>query len=113
MLCKHLAVEAERAGDGPVFLIDKDPRGLEVEKQFQRMQNEPSHPYLENERGLSPALLGSARFAGQMRTDAMGNAVFPHYDQDGLCGYAIKNKGFHRIRQGRREGAVVLKNGRR
>ena len=26
MLCKHLAVEAERAGDGPVFLIDTDPQ---------------------------------------------------------------------------------------
>jgi chromosome partitioning protein len=27
MLCKHLAVEAERAADGPVFLIDTDPQG--------------------------------------------------------------------------------------
>ena len=26
MLAKHLAVEAERAGDGPVFLIDTDPQ---------------------------------------------------------------------------------------
>lgn len=28
MLCKHLAVEAERAGDGPVFLIDTDESGV-------------------------------------------------------------------------------------
>jgi chromosome partitioning protein len=27
MLCAHLAVEAERVGDGPVFLIDTDPQG--------------------------------------------------------------------------------------
>lgn len=27
MLAKHLAVEAERAGDGPVYLIDTDPQG--------------------------------------------------------------------------------------
>lgn len=27
MLCKHLAVEAERSGDCPVFLIDTDPQG--------------------------------------------------------------------------------------
>lgn len=27
MLCAHLSVEAERAGDGPVFLIDTDPQG--------------------------------------------------------------------------------------
>lgn len=26
-LCAHLAVEAERAGNGPVFLIDTDPQG--------------------------------------------------------------------------------------
>jgi chromosome partitioning protein len=27
MLCAHLSVEAERVGDGPVFLIDTDPQG--------------------------------------------------------------------------------------
>jgi chromosome partitioning protein len=27
MIAKHLSVEAERAGDGPVFLIDTDPQG--------------------------------------------------------------------------------------
>jgi chromosome partitioning protein len=27
MLCKHLSVEAERVGDGPMFLIDTDPQG--------------------------------------------------------------------------------------
>ena len=27
MLCKHLSIEAERAGNGPVFLIDTDPQG--------------------------------------------------------------------------------------
>lgn len=26
-LCAHLAVQAERSGDGPVFLIDTDPQG--------------------------------------------------------------------------------------
>lgn len=26
-LCAHLSVQAERAGDGPVFLIDTDPQG--------------------------------------------------------------------------------------
>lgn len=26
-LCAHLAVEAERSGDGPVFIIDTDPQG--------------------------------------------------------------------------------------
>ena len=26
-LCAHLAVQAERAGDGPVYVIDTDPQG--------------------------------------------------------------------------------------
>lgn len=26
-LCAHLSVQAEKAGDGPVFLIDTDPQG--------------------------------------------------------------------------------------
>ena len=26
-LCAHLSVQAERAGDGPVYLIDTDPQG--------------------------------------------------------------------------------------
>ena len=26
-LCAHLAVQAERSGDGPVFVIDTDPQG--------------------------------------------------------------------------------------
>lgn len=77
---------------------------LEVEKQFQRMQDAPRHPYLKNDRGLAPALLGSARFAGRVRIDAMGNAVFPHFDQEGLCGYEIKNRNFTGFAKGGEKG---------
>lgn len=78
----------------PYPALVKTPRDrLEVERQYRRMQDAPRHPYLENERGLSPALLCSERFAGRVRIDGKGNAVFPHFDQDGLCGYEIKNKG--------------------
>jgi Toprim-like/Protein of unknown function (DUF3991) len=52
------------------------------------------HPYLENERGIPALLLVDPRFAGRIRIDAKGNAVFPHFDQQGLCGYEIKNRGF-------------------
>jgi hypothetical protein len=34
------------------------------------------------------------RFAGRLRIDARGNAVFPHFDRQGLCGFEIKNRGF-------------------
>ena len=85
--------------------LEKTSRNrLEVEKQFQRMQDSARHPYLEDERGLSPALLGNPRFAGRVRIDGMGNAVFPHFDQDGLCGYEIKNLNFTGFAKGGEKG---------
>src|SRR6266849_10535825 len=52
------------------------------------------HPYLENERCIPAEVLELERFAGRIRMDARGNAVFPHFDAEGLCGYEITNKGF-------------------
>jgi len=68
---------------------------MRVEGQYRlRMALVLRHPYLEHERGLPAAVLASRRFAGRVRMDASGNAVFPHFDQEGLCGYEIKNTGF-------------------
>lgn len=51
-------------------------------------------PYLTG-RGLGPDVLALARFAGRIRVESKhNNALFPHYDKDGLCGYEVKNKGF-------------------
>jgi hypothetical protein len=36
----------------------------------------------------------SSYFAGRIRIDVRGNAVFPHIDRDGVCGYEIKNRSF-------------------
>ena len=52
------------------------------------------HPYLERERAIPAALLALDRFAGRVRIDDRGNAVFPHFDAQGLSGYEIKNTGF-------------------
>jgi Toprim-like/Protein of unknown function (DUF3991) len=76
----------------PPVRIPKDR--LLVENRYGKMQDALRHPYLENERALPADLLGSARFAGRIRIDSRGNAVFPHFDTYGLCGYEIKNKGF-------------------
>lgn len=65
-----------------------------VEAEFAKTQVAPRHPYLENERALPASLLGHSRFAGCIRIDARGNAVFPHFNEDGLCGYEIKNRNF-------------------
>jgi hypothetical protein len=67
---------------------------MRVESEFAKMNDATRHPYLENERALPYSLLGSERFAGRIRIDARGNAIFPHFDGDGLCGYEIKNRGF-------------------
>jgi len=66
---------------------------LEVEKQYRQIQDAPRHPYLEKKRGLSP-LLDTARFSDRARIDARGNAVFLHFEQDGLCGFELKNRDF-------------------
>ncbi len=36
--------------------------------------------------------------------DARGNAVFPHFDAEGLCGYEITNKGFTGFAAGASKG---------
>ena len=50
-------------------------------------------PYLAG-RGIGPETLLLPRFAGCVRVDARHNALFPHYDRAGLCGFEIKNKDF-------------------
>jgi hypothetical protein len=50
-------------------------------------------PYLTS-RGLGPDILALPRFEGCVRVDQRNNALFPHYDKDGLCGFEVKNKGF-------------------
>lgn len=52
-----------------------------------------SHPYLEK-RGISQSILKSDRFIGTVAIDSRGNAIFPHYDRDGLTGFTIKNDSF-------------------
>jgi len=69
------------------------PDRMHVESEYRRMSEAPGHPYLEK-RCLPGILLSSPRFAGRVRIDHRGNAVSPHFDVAGLCGYEIKNRGF-------------------
>ena len=50
-------------------------------------------PYLTG-RGLGPDVLVLPLFIGRVRVDHRNNALFPHYDKEGLCGFEVKNKGF-------------------
>jgi len=67
-------------------------RGI-VLKAWEKAKDCPSLPYLTS-RGIGPDVLALDRFAGCIRVDQRNNALFPHYDGEGICGYEIKNKGF-------------------
>ncbi len=61
---------------------------LRVMEAFERMHPVTRHPYLELERGIPTAVLGSPRFAGKIFMDERRNAIFPHRNRDGVTGYA-------------------------
>jgi Protein of unknown function (DUF3991) len=86
---------------------DFSDRLLAIATKFARMDYALRHPYLENERALPASLLSSERFAGRIRIDAIGNAIFPHFDGDGICGYEIKNSGFTAFSGGGNKGLFL------
>lgn len=54
---------------------------------------EGGHAYLQR-RGLGADILTHERFINRIRTGEKGEAVFPHYDKEGICGFEQKNQGF-------------------
>jgi hypothetical protein len=94
--------QAEALPYPPLLPATKDR--MRAERTYARMQDAPRHPYLENERAIPAALLQSARFAGRIRIDARGNAVFPHFDRQGPCGFEIKNRDFTGFASGGAKG---------
>jgi len=77
----------------PLHRTSKDR--MKVHEAYARMKDASTgHPYLEKERALPGSVLALARFSGRVRIDARGNAVFPHFDADGLSGFELKNVGF-------------------
>ena len=60
----------------PLHKTEKDR--LKVEAAYSRMKDlKTGHPYLQAARALPAPLLMSDRFAGRIRIDERGNAVFP------------------------------------
>lgn len=73
---------------------------MKVEAAYALTQEVLTHAYLERERALPAALFALDRFAGRVRKDQRGNAIFPHFDQDGMSGYEIRNKNFQGFASG-------------
>jgi hypothetical protein len=90
----------------PLFpkLEPTSPDRVQVESQYRRMAKALRHPYLEQARCVPATLLGAPRFAGRVRIDSRGNAIFPHFDGAGLCGYEIKNQRFTGFARGGQKG---------
>jgi hypothetical protein len=80
-----------------------------VRQRYAAMGVAVRHPYLEEERGISVGVLQDPRFAGRIRIDGYGAAVFPHYDADGnVCGYELKNRdGFTGFAPGGSKGLFL------
>ena len=99
----------------PLFpeLVKTSKDRSRVESEYLRMKDTPPLPYLEQVRGIPASVLLSPRFAGRIRTDQRHNAVFPHFDADGLCGYELKNRGFTGFAAGGEKGLWLSRGGSR
>jgi hypothetical protein len=76
----------------------------QVRERLSKMPIARRHIYLENERGIPAWVLESERFAGCVRGDDWGNAVFPHADQAGICGYEIRGRRWRGFSPGGQKG---------
>ena len=61
-----------------------------VQKIFKGCKVAKNHQYLAG-RGIPIAVLSSKRFTGRIYADRYHNAVFPHYNDDGICGLELKS----------------------
>jgi hypothetical protein len=90
------------------FVGDVEPISRDLARiraQFAAMQPvQGVHPYLERERCIPAAVLADPRFVGRIYTDCHGNAVFPHHDRDGLCGFELRNSRFKGFAKGGQKG---------
>ena len=92
----HGAPRPSSAARAPSFAADLLPLSRDrarVLSEWGAAKDCAALPYLTG-RGIGPEVLLLPRFAGCMRRDRRDNALFPHYDRDGLCGFEVKNKGF-------------------
>ncbi len=91
------------------FVADIEPSRKDVQAvrvRYEAMQPiDGRHPYLEDVRQIPAHILTDPLFADRIRTDARGNAIFPHFNhRDGLCGYEIKGPGETRFAAGGTRG---------
>jgi hypothetical protein len=83
--------------------IRRDLIGVRV--RYEKMRPiDGQHPYLEEVRKIPAHILTDPLFADRIRIDEHKNAIFPHFNRDGLCGFEIKNRGFTGFASGATKG---------
>lgn len=81
----------------PVISHDKPTRADKDTQQVIAVYSKTSAAipaYLTNKRHINERIIKDPRFSSVIRVDNNNNAVFPHFDKSGLCGYELKNDGF-------------------
>jgi len=91
----------------PLRKTVKDRR--RIQNRYNSMSVAHTNAYLEEERCIPALALQFWRFDDTVRADRKGNAVFPHYDTEGLCGYEMKNAGFTAFAPGGTKGLWLSK----
>jgi len=99
-------------GAHPVATSQPERRGasdfdrVAISRALASMRVCHEHAYLTT-RGISPQTQADERFLGRVLLDERGNAVFPHWDLEGWCGFEIRNRAFKGFSAGGRKGAWV------
>lgn len=77
---------------------------LKIIKEWNSLSDLIDSKYLETERAIGKEVYSELRFDGKIRKDDRGNLVFPHYDQNGICGLELKNQDFQGFSSGSAKG---------
>lgn len=80
-----------------------------VQSRYEAMRVAHRHGFLEHERAIPALALQYWRFDGRIKIDHHSNAVFPHFDNDGICGYELRNGGFKGFASGGTKGLWLSK----
>lgn len=84
-------------------LMSSSKNRRKVMIEFKKTKSINSHVYLE-ERGIKRDVIKSDRFSGKIYSDTFGNAIFPHYDHNGITGFFILNQRFKGFATGSEKG---------
>ena len=96
-----------RRPDKSAFVTDLKPITKDlmlVQARYEAAKPLTEHPYLQEARAIPDSVLTDQRFANRIRIDFLGNALFPHFNREGICGYEIKNADFTGFATGGEKG---------